>query len=50
MDFLNFSKENRSITDILPVLKELKESCELQEKIETDHYSNAQSLIETFTT
>ena len=50
MDFLNFSKENRSITDILPALKELKESCELQEKFETDHYSNAQSLIETFTT
>ena len=50
MDFLNFSKNNRCFGDILPALKELKESCELQEKIETDHYSKAQSLIETFTT
>ena len=50
MDFLNFSKSNRCIGDILPALKELKESCELQEQIETDHYSKAQSLIETFTT
>ena len=46
MDLFNFSK----IEDILPALKELKESCELQEQIETEHYSKAQSLIETFTT
>ena len=50
MDFLNFSKNNRCFGDILPALKELKESCELQEQIENDHYSKAQSLIETFTT
>ena len=50
MDFLIFSKENRCISEILPALKQLKESCKLQEQIETDHYSKAQSLIETFTT
>ena len=49
MDILNFSKETRCIGNILPALKELKEShCELQDQIETEHYSKAQSVIETF--
>ena len=49
MDILNFSKVNRCIGNILPALKELKEShCELQDQIETEHYSKAQSVIETF--
>ena len=33
MDFLIFSKENRCISEILPALKQLKESCKLQEQI-----------------
>ena len=52
MDFLNLTNNNRCIGNILPALKELKEShCELanwQEQIETEHYSKAQSVIETF--
>ena len=49
MDILNFSKEARCIGNVLPALKELKEShCELQDQIETGHYSKAQSVIETF--
>jgi hypothetical protein len=49
MDILNLSKEARCIGNVLPALKELKESqCELQDQIETGHYSKAQSVIETF--
>ena len=48
MDILNIPLENRSFATILPAIKNLKNSLSLmQEQAETNHYTNAQTQIES---
>ena len=48
MDILNISAENRSFASILPAIQHLKSSLSvIQEQAETNHYTNAQTQIES---
>ena len=48
MNILNIPTENRSFATILPAIQDLKKSLSLmQEQAETNHYTNAQALIES---
>ena len=49
MEILNIPVENRGFaTTILPAIQHLKNSLSLmQEQAETNHYTNAQALIES---
>ena len=48
MEILNIPVENRGFATILPAIQHLKNSLSLmQEQAETNHYTNAQALIES---
>ena len=45
MDTLSIPDNNRIFADILSEIENLKEQCKSQEQEETEHYTNAQALI-----
>ena len=48
MEILNIPVENRGFATIIPAIQRLKNSLSLmEEQAETNHYTNAQALIET---
>ena len=48
IEILDIPTENRSFATILPAIQDLKKSLSLmQEQAETNHYTNAQALIES---
>ena len=48
IEILDIPAENRSFATILPAIQDLKKSLSLmQEQDETNHYTNAQVLIES---
>ena len=48
IEILDIPTENRSFATILPAIRDLKKSLSLmQEQAETNHYTNAQALIES---
>ena len=48
MEILNIPVENRGFDTILPAIQDLKNSLSvMQEQAETNHYTNAQALIES---
>ena len=48
MEILNIPAENRSFPTILTAIQDLKNSLSwMQEQAETNHYTNAQALIES---
>ena len=50
LDILDIDREDRSFAMILPAIQKLKElHGRIQEQTETEHYTNAQALIETIT-
>ena len=49
LDILDINREDRSFAMILPAIQKLKELHDTQEQTETEHYTNAQALIETVT-
>ena len=49
LDILDINREDRSFAMILPAIQKLKELHDTQEQTETEHYTNAQALIETIT-